>query len=257
MYPALELAALDLLRVTSDPAWCAIRERTVLHRMPDLLVCRVDWPEVARRRDAGQARPLSRIELVTLRELKMDRVGTFTWLSGRVPITPFHCRAALRSLVASGHVKKCGPDRYQRRTPLKPVITYMVAFEAKISDWRKAVVQARSHVLHSDKVYVVCDPSFSSRFRRAQSYFKEMQVGLLALDASSGHPRLDRLLQARKPTGSSAMLRALASEQLLPELIHRLESPAIGSRHQGVSGETCLPVATGLSESCSNMQLRT
>jgi hypothetical protein len=60
----------------------------------------------------------------------------------------------------------------------------LVAFEAKLTDWRRASHQAYRNTTYASRVYVVMPAHAAERARAHETVFSKFGIGLCALDAS-------------------------------------------------------------------------
>ncbi len=71
-----------------------------------------------------------------------------------------------------------------------------VAVELKVKNWRQALRQARNYLLAADQVYVAVPNAHVAPPLRRRELFREMGIGLLAIDGQETHvlirPRASR-----------------------------------------------------------------
>jgi hypothetical protein len=105
----------------------------------------------------------------------------------------------------------------------QPVVTRFVSFEAKRSDWRRALSQARAHRLFANEAYVAFDPAFVRRFERNLRYYRTSGIGLLALGPEPRAVR--RLLRGRRGRPLDSISAAQAGEEVLSRLLGLASTP--------------------------------
>jgi hypothetical protein len=197
--------------------WVLLDEHLVAGRIPDLVMGRIDLDAFRERIRGGWGRPLSRTEVRMLRLLRPDRGTTVSWLARRLQVTSEHARKVLLELVASGFVAKMGSGSYVRAAPIRPILDRVITFELKLSDWREALIQARSHQEFADRAYVVFDDVYESRFLKAKGDFKRLGIGLISLSASTAETR--RHLRGRRSPLRRLTAVMLAAERALGRLL--------------------------------------
>ncbi len=168
--------------------------------------------------------------------LRPDRGSTLAWLASRMHLTQKSARGVLRALVKEGFVKQTRSGSYVRRAPTAPILDRIIAVESKRSDWRTALVQARSHQAFADAVYVAFDSAFSARFTRALPQFQKTGVGLISLAATS--PHYECLAHSQRGRARHRLAASLASESALARLLGSTSRTLPESRLPSASGAT-------------------
>ncbi len=201
----------------SEGTWIVIPEAQVYQRIPDLLLARIDLPAFEERLEGGWSRSLGRSELSALRCLRIDRGASLELVSSRLRVSPARATTVLRSLLASSFIDKCRSGLYFRLAPIKPIASRLISVELKLSDWKGALVQARSHQMFSDAAYVAFDQANASRFDRAKQKYEQLGIGLLAV--SSETEAVTRLSKPSRSPLRNPGLVALGSERILGHLL--------------------------------------
>ena len=122
-------------------------------------------------------------------------------------------RGPARRLVTGGHVRWVGERSLRPEWRYSVPITGVVAVEAKLADWRRALVQARRHTDFADASYVALPPAAAERAAAARAIVESAQVGIMAVKPA-GDVRV--LVEAPTPRRSAgwALRRMFAAEQL-------------------------------------------
>jgi len=215
MIEPLRAAALEGWAAADEP-WMVVTEHRADTRIPDLVLARLNEAAVEARIKAGCTRPLRRKELAALLSLRLDCGTAFERVAAEAFVTPPSLRRTFRDLEADGFVHRTARDCWRRSVPLQPLVTRFVSFEAKRSDWRGALAQARVHRLFSNEAYVAFDASFARRFERGIAYYKNSGIGLIALGAEPGSVR--RLLRGRRGRPLDQLSALLAGEEVWARL---------------------------------------
>ncbi len=195
----------------SGQHWLVIDEHLVGTRIPDLLAARVDLRALRARIRAKQWDPLAAGELRVLGRLRQDRSISVSAVAIAVGYTDDAARRLLRRLERFGYIAQDNTGGFRRIRARYRIFTRLIAVEAKLRDWRRALVQARSHRSFAQECYVVFDASYETRFMNATPHFTASGTGLLAVHASDG---VKRVLTPRASRKIDPNAFALAGEQL-------------------------------------------
>jgi len=256
MRPAMHRAARVLL-AGPDELWVLVDEHQIYGRIPDLVAARVDMAALQARLAGGWLRSLNETELRGLRAMRPDRGSRLDLLAGRMRVAPETAQKVLAGLVRDNFAERTLSGSYARRAPVAPFVSRVVSFEAKRSEARSALIQARDHRLFADAVYVAFDAAFTRRFEAAKPIYRHHGVGLLALDAEADSYRV-----VARPTRSRhrhVVALALSAERTLARLLaaplRRLPESRLPSATAG-SGDPGRPLLLGPSANAAQRLLR-
>jgi len=104
------------------------------------------------------------------------------------------------------------------RTPSPVVPGVLYAFEAKLSDWRRALQQAYRYSYFSDKAIVVLPRSRAGRVLDFLSLFRAIGIGLWLYDATTEQVRkvhTPRRCTAKNPRARATVIGAIVSRAKL------------------------------------------
>lgn len=191
--------------------WLVVDEHLVGTRIPDLLAARVDLRAFRARIRAEQWQPLTEGEIVVLTSLRRDRVTSVQAVAAAVGYTPDATRRLLRRLERLGYASEYRRGGFRKVQGRYKIFSRFVAVEAKLRDWRRALVQARAHRSFAQECYVAFDASYADRFALGHSYFRASGTGLLAVSATNG---AERVLRPRGSRSVDPTTFAVAGEQL-------------------------------------------
>lgn len=223
---------------SASAAWVVLQEQATGSRIPDVLAARLDVDALKARAKGGWLTPLSPAEVRVLRALRRGRGSTLDAVARDTRQPPAQAKRTLGRLHSRGFVARCTSGSYERVAPMKPLVTRVASFEAKLRDWKRALHQARAHLQHVNEAWVVFDKRFAAAFDRGTHYFRQDGIGLIAIEAGSNEVRLVR--RARSSTPPDAMEFAVLGEQVLgrllgeatPRLPHaRLPGAAVATVH--------------------------
>jgi hypothetical protein len=216
MLPQLAAAA-TALWVERDPSstWVLLEEQTIHSRIADLVLVRLDLNAIRARQAGDWLRPLRLNELRTLRALRPDRPTSLASIAGATRLEQDNVLRLLRRLLLDEFVSQVAPRRYQRLAPAAPLVARVVSFEAKRSDARKALGQARAHRVWANETYVGFDGHHAGRFLSVRDGFAGSGVGLIRLDPD----RWKLQLRARSRRSPSRLESAIMGEQVLGRLL--------------------------------------
>lgn len=199
----------------SSASWILLSQHQADSRIPDLVLARIDSAALDDRIEKGLTRALRRSEVAVVRALRTDRSTTADTAARKACLATGSAEKILRNLESEGYVSRARSG-YVRASGLRPIVSYYVSVEAKISDWRRALAQAAAHATFASECYVAFDARYSSRFTRAQRYYETTGVGLLCLDERTGGCRT--ILRSERHR-TDRLSRALADERLLSALV--------------------------------------
>jgi len=191
--------------------WLVVDEHLVGTRIPDLLAARVDIRAFRSRVRAEQWEPLSESEILALLSLREDRLTSVHAVAAALGFTPDATRRLLRRLESRGYASEDRAGSFRKLRGRYKIFSRLVAVEAKLRDWRRALVQARAHRSFAQECYVAFDASYARRFALGRDYFKASGAGLLAVSTASG---VERILPARGRRSVDPVTFAVAGEQL-------------------------------------------
>lgn len=232
MYQPLQAVA-QRVALRRGETWLLLDEHVGHGRIPDLFLGRVDITALRRRLASGCSRSLGETELRAVRALRHDRGESIDLLTARMGVSREHAREVLRVLVRDGFAKRTDSGMYRRRIPLFPILNRIVTFEAKRSDWRSALLQARAHQAYASSAYVVFDFAFAARFERTCEMYRSLGIGLIAMAPDASY---SVMTPARRSQLWNPLAFALASEMALQRLVGRVVKPLVQTRLPSGSG---------------------
>lgn len=88
----------------------------------------------------------------------------------------------------------------------------VVAVELKLSDWKKAIIQAKNYMLGADYVYLAV-PLFKSYniLRKAEYYFKKEGIGLLVINEKTS--KVSEIIKPKKSKKRIASINKKENKQ--------------------------------------------
>lgn len=180
-------------------------------RIPDLLAARVDLRPFRARIRAKQWEPLTEGEIIALDTLRRDRSTSVQTVAWRIGYTTDATRRILRRLEQFGYAAEQEGRGFRKIRGRYKIFSRFVAVEAKLRDWRRALVQARAHRSFAQECYVAFDASYAERFAIGDAYFRASGTGLLAVSADE---LVERVLKPRANRVVNPVAFAAAGEQL-------------------------------------------
>jgi DNA-binding transcriptional ArsR family regulator len=243
MIEPLRIAAVARWALDGEP-WLVVTEHKADTRIPDLVLARVDETAVEQRVALGCQRPLNRAELTLFLRLRRNCGTSVEVLARHSRVTRASASRTLRALERDGFVAKQRSGCWRPIISFRPLVTRFVSFEAKRSDWRCALAQARAHRLFANEAYVVFDPSFATRFERNLEYYRISGIGLLALGGEP--PSIKRILRSRRGRALDQISAVLAGEEIWSRLLGLSTTPLPQTRLPSVSAPSVDREAPGL-----------
>lgn len=215
MMPAIARIASGLWSADRD-VWLLLDEHSVYSHVPDLVAASLDVEALRDRVDGSWIRGLNQREIGAMRAMRPDRGSRVEAVAARMRVGVENARGVLRGLVRDGYADRTISGSYARLAPIRPILSRVVSFEAKRSDARGALLQARAHTMFVDSAYVVCDVHHRRRFEAMRDVYARERVGLIALD--SGGADYELMLRAGRAPLRDLLLRALGTERALGRL---------------------------------------
>jgi hypothetical protein len=214
------IAVAQSMASTADETWVFAMELPAATRIPDLVAARIHPRSVELRLELGLTRPIALSGLKAITMLSRRTWKTPDEIAAVLGVTASYLRRTLHFLLESGYVES-KDGAFRLHSGYLPVVSKCISFEAKRSDWRNALTQARAHLAFANSSYVVFDSAFEARFRRARPYFQTAQVGLVSLSEDGG---FDRLLGSRT-SRTNAFERAALNESLFGRMLGLPKDP--------------------------------
>lgn len=107
-------------------------------------------------------------------------------------------RMVLRRFVRLGYCSSSGKLHWVKRKQPQPVVREIIAIEAKLGDWRRALAQAYRHLTFAHRSWVLLDTSRARTAIRELDEFRRCNVGLLTM-SPGGRPVVRFTPLRRKP----------------------------------------------------------
>lgn len=127
---------------------------------------------------------------------------------------------ALRTFAELGFCRKTSAQKWIKVRQPKSATRKVVAIEAKLSDWKRALRQAYRYQAFANQVWVLLDEKFSKSAKRQLQLFQRLNVGLVTLSPGQAPRKLFTPAQ-RSPRSelvywyvNSMIARELRSDEL-------------------------------------------
>ena len=122
-------------------AWIIAHDVHVRYRVPDVIAARLDLRALDDRLAAGLEGSLDASEAAALVALRFRAWVDLDVAAQRMSVGTAHANRTLRKLAQKGFVQKhpVDPSRFRRENAARFITTRIVAFEAKLKDWRGAL----------------------------------------------------------------------------------------------------------------------
>jgi hypothetical protein len=96
----------------------------------------------------------------------------------------YACNKAISNFIHSGYCEKTHSNKFIKMFQPKPCISYSLAVEAKLRDWKKALYQASRYRTFSNQSWVLMDRRFSKPAIKNISEFKKRNIGLASFSTN-------------------------------------------------------------------------
>lgn len=237
MVPLVESAFASRLARPGE-IWAVIPEHGTSSRVADLVFARFDQGAHAERARVS-ARALTTTEITALWAMRADRETSAARLSQEMRVTERTAVTILRRLAADGFAEISPRARFRRAFELRPLFTRFIVVEAKLSEWQRALHQARAHAAFAHEVYVALDAAYAARVGRAAGIYAESGIGLVTV-ASSGpvtwrlRPKRRRPALLQRMQAAEAVWRRTMGDSPTPVPQTRLPNALVESVDLGV-----------------------
>lgn len=235
MIEPLAAAACEQWLHPGDP-WVVVTEHRADTRIADLVLARLDERAVESRLSSRIDGPFTRSELLVLTSMRSDCGTTLSTIARRTRLSPRAATRILRRLENALAVERSNRGSWLVTFKYQPLVSRFISFEAKRSDWRRALAQARAHRLFANEAYVAFDPSYAARFEGRLPYYKTCGIGLVAVGAEPSEVR--RVLRGRSGRPLDTISAALAGEQVWGRLLGVASTPLPQTRLPGVAAQS-------------------
>ena len=89
-------------------------------------------------------------------------------------------RSKLRELVELGYLE-ADEEGYRKKIEYNPIVHGVVAIEVKLSNWKRALIQAFKYTIFANQSYVAMDAHYVHRAEANIGEFKRGNIGLLSI----------------------------------------------------------------------------
>jgi hypothetical protein len=183
------LAVIDAKRATliRKPEIEAYFEVQTTRGVVDVVLAEFDEQAFQDRKGRGLIPLIGLTEASVVHALAMRRI-TLTnshVLANHVGVSAAHLRrAVLPNLRNAGWLRQAGTDEWSLAFPYVSPLKRIIAIEVKRTDWRRALVQAASHVEFADVTYVALDGARGPDTSVFEDAFVRAGVGLIHVTAT-------------------------------------------------------------------------
>ncbi|GAA2735235.1 hypothetical protein GCM10009867_17080 [Pedococcus aerophilus] len=230
--PLAEAAAALCSGLSGDPQ--VFFEVPLAAGVPDMVVVTFDAAVMEARQVAGLG-PVTDVSAVrTLVGLGAGATGVDD-LAVAAGLSAGHLRrTVLPSLSDAGWVERVGGKDVVLLHPVRPVVSWAVAVEAKRSAWAQAVSQAHRMLPAADRVFVALDAARAGRAVGNAKHLASLGVGLATVEAEPAFGACQVAVVSSPMAGRPGLPRGhrapkLAAKVLLGERVWELE--LAGRRH--------------------------
>lgn len=174
----------------SEEGYLTKRELGLGHGIADLVITKLDLNKVNKRLNYKQYTPLD--NHLYFRALKfipdIDSAEKPIQLDSLSDISQISLDKLkykiIKPLLELGYIKEFGQNMYMKVDGWVPLAKELVAFEAKLTNWKKGFYQANRYKLFADKVYLVVPVEYIHL--PDKSLFRKFGIGLMSYDAKKG-----------------------------------------------------------------------
>ncbi len=144
--------------------------------------------------------------------LHKKAVRTFDYLMKRTDYNDKVLSNFLSKLIKASIIKEVTPKRYVISNEFQFPILQFISFEAKLTNWKKAILQATINKKFSSYSYVVLPLELAKRLRESKiNYFRNQNVGLIGVSKDSIEyfykPKKDRVKLNINPSFISSVAK--------------------------------------------------
>ncbi len=120
----------------------------------------------------------------------------------------------LKRLINNGFVKEIDKEVYSLRFNYRPLVSEIIAIEAKLKDWKAGYMQARRYLHFAHQSYLAIDKDFKHRVR--EEILLRDNIGLLSVDEKG----VDLEYYAKTSTPKDKHMFLLANEKIFSLILN-------------------------------------
>lgn len=157
-------------------------ERGYGRGVADLVLLDIDQGNLLERRSRGLPPARRAGEAAVLEAVVMHSGEDVDGILSSVAMTRSHARRLLSELTLAGLIS-ITDGRASPCWPAHPIVSRVIAIEAKLSDWRSGVVQAMRYQAFADETYLALPTSRIEAFVREPDRLQGLGLGLIGVSA--------------------------------------------------------------------------
>ena len=177
-----EFEAVNVLEKNfSPPNFCKnntliTREFSVGFGIADLV-----YFEMSKKRDSAINEPISSDSALSILDLFHHKdMLTIHQISSLVHLSVNTVIKRVRELVYLGYLESA-QQRYRQKIKHKPIVDKIIAIEVKLSNWKRALIQAFKYTIFANQSYVAMDADYVHRAGANIDEFQKYNIGLLSI----------------------------------------------------------------------------
>lgn len=120
--------------------------------------------------------------LTVFGSLKLNEVIDFSSLSKKSGLSFESSKKSLRKILSMGLIEEISSSTYLKKQDVPIITKEICAIEAKLRDWRRALLQAYRYQNFANKSWVLLDEKNISSARKNIQHFENLNVGLASFN---------------------------------------------------------------------------
>lgn len=123
--------------------------------------------------------------LEPLIHLKKGDIIDFDIFTDKYNFSKKSARLRFQQYSEAGFITQFDSNCFIVKKEYAPVIDKVIAIEAKLKNWRRALTQAQRYKKFADYTFVLLDKAYAAPALKSINKFKSMNVGLITMDSSN------------------------------------------------------------------------
>ncbi|MBF7954154.1 hypothetical protein [Rahnella victoriana] len=126
----------------------------------------------------------------TLRALPLKKEFTLSYLIALSGTSESSCKKAIIKFVNAGYCQQVESGYFIKIRQPKPLCSSIIAIEAKLRDWKKALWQASRYKIFSNESWVVLDEYRSNAALLNIEEFRKFNIGLATISSNGSYQEI-------------------------------------------------------------------
>lgn len=137
--------------------------------------------EMSKKRDSVFTEPINSDSALSILDLFHHKdMLTIHQISSLVHLSVNTAIKRVRELVYLGYLEST-QQKYRQKIKYKPIVDKIIAIEVKLTNWKRALIQAFKYTIFANQSYVAMDADYVHRAKANMDEFQKYNIGLLSI----------------------------------------------------------------------------